>query len=231
MSTKNLAKLAVLMIQLSMLLQGASASEKEFGEMTIRVIDQVGMPEKEWQLAEQAADKVFRSAGVSLTWSRCVRNRTTDNSDCTQLMRTNEVNLIIVDEQSAKRLQAAPGVFGAALTTDDGFGSRAYVYFGRIQQMCGVHHDVKEPFLLGAVVAHELGHLLLGPNSHSPWGIMKPDLERTDMTGISLSALGFDSRQREALYAAVARRVQAAYSQETNANAYRAQATAWSAAR
>jgi len=104
-------------------------------------------------------------------------------------------------------------VFGTALTPHDGsFGSRAYIYFGRIQSKCGEEHDINEALLFGAVVAHEIGHLLLGPNSHSPTGIMKPDLERADMTGIKLSALEFSNRQSKTLRSAVVQRLQAAHS-------------------
>ena len=45
MSAKSLVRLAVLFVQLNMLLVAAHASDEGLGEMTVRVIDQVGVPE------------------------------------------------------------------------------------------------------------------------------------------------------------------------------------------
>jgi len=234
MSTKYLTNLAVLMIQLNVLLPGAHARDKQFGELSVRVIDQVGVPEKQWQLAQQAADKVFQSVGLSVNWVHCLWNPATGNGDCPQSTTPDELkfNLVMVSEQTAKRLQAPARVFGTALTTPEGsFGSRGYIYYGRIQGKCSEEHDINESLLLGAVVAHELGHLLLGPNSHTPKGIMRPDFERDDMTGIQLSGLQFNDRQREILRRAVERRLEAAHSKGMDADSFMAQTTAPSAAR
>lgn len=226
MFTKSLASVAVLVIQLGILLSGAHASDKELGEMSIRVIDQVGVSENEWRLAQEAADEVFQSAGLSLHWTHCLWNPSTGNGRCPQGMMPDELNLLIVSDQTAKQLHAPDRVFGIALTRTEGsFGSRGYIYYDRIHNMWGEQHDINEALLLGAIVAHELGHLLLGANSHSPKGIMKPDLERGDMTGIHLAWLPFNSRQRETLRDAVERRIQAAHPQEIDARLNIAQAS------
>jgi hypothetical protein len=114
----------------------------------------------------------------------------------------------------------------ALMATEGSFGSRGFIYYGRIQSKCTEQHDINEALLLGTIVAHELGHLLLGPNSHSPKGIMKPDFERADMTGIQLSGLQFNGRQRETLRGAVERRLDAAHSKGTDADSFMARTMA-----
>ena len=227
MSTKSLAKLAVVLVLVSRLYVAARASDNEVQGMTIRVIDQVGIPASEWQLAQVFADKILRTAGVSVTWIRCLWNPRTGNTDCPQTDPPNQVNLLVLSEKSTKRLLDQANAFGMALEAPHGsFASRGYIFYGRVQNKCAEQHDINEAYLLGAVAVHEIGHLLLGPNSHSQTGIMKPDFDHNDITGIQLSVLLFNRRQSEALRLAVTSRIQAADSQVTNATLYMSQAAA-----
>jgi hypothetical protein len=226
MSTKSLAKLAVVLVQVSLLPTAARSSDKEFQGMTIRIIDGVGVPATEWQTAQLFADKILRTAGVSVTWVRCLWNPRTGNTDCPATETPNQINLVVLSEQSTRRLLDHANAFGMALETPNGsFASRGYIFYGRIQNKCAEQHDINEASLLGAVVVHEIGHLLLGPNSHSSSGIMKPAFDRNNTPKANLSVLQFDRRQSEALRVAVTSRVQAAHSQRTTARSYMTQAS------
>jgi hypothetical protein len=68
---------------------------------------------------------------------------------------------------------AADTIFGEAFLGADGIGAYADVFFNRVE---GAHREfgVDEAQLLGAVAAHELGHLLLGFHAHAWVGIMAP---------------------------------------------------------
>jgi hypothetical protein len=226
MSTKSVAKLAIVLAQVSILLAAAHASDEEFHGMTIQVIDEVGVPAKEWHAAELFADEKLQTAGVSVTWTRCLWNPNTGNADCPHSGAPNQISLLVVSEQAARRLQDHSHAFGMALVLPNGsFASRGYIFYGRIQTKCAEEHHIQKASLLGAVMAHEIGHLLLGPNSHSRSGIMKPDFDASDVPGVMLSVLRFDGRQSEALRVAVANRIQAAHSQATTARSYMAQAS------
>ncbi|HLV85730.1 MAG TPA: hypothetical protein VKV39_02060 [Candidatus Sulfotelmatobacter sp.] len=217
MSTKKLARVAIVVAQVILLLGAAYATDNQGQEITVRVIDEVGVPAKEWEAAKLFADKILRSAGVPVTWVRCLWNPATGNTDCPLSEIPNQLSLLVVSEQTARRLRDHAEAFGMALVLPNGsFGSRGYVFYGRIQIKCAEKHEINEESLLGAVVAHEIGHLLLGPNSHSRVGIMKPEFDRNDVRGIMLSALKFDHRQSEALRVAVTSRVQASRSQQAN---------------
>ena len=52
----------------------------------------------------------------------------------------------------------------------------ANVIYERIRQIARRRH-VASGLLLGYVIAHELGHLLLPAHSHSSSGLMRPDLD------------------------------------------------------
>jgi len=59
------------------------------------------------------------------------------------------------------------------------------------------------------MIAHEIGHLLLGPNSHSPSGIMQARWEAEQVQQLLKGALVFDKRQAARIQEEVQRRMEA----------------------
>jgi hypothetical protein len=73
----------------------------------------------------------------------------------------------------ADRLKPGQDEIARALLADDGtLGSLADVYTDRLLELCRSQHAAAGP-ILGYVLAHEIGHLLIGPGSHSREGIMR----------------------------------------------------------
>jgi len=83
--------------------------------------------------------------------------------------------------------------YGVAFLGDDGWGAFCDVSYHRILEL---HHAgrASEATILGIVVAHELGHLLLGLDAHSATGIMRPQLQYQDFL-TSEFATGFSRPQ------------------------------------
>ena len=84
----------------------------------------------------------------------------------------------------------------------------ASVFYERVKDLAwGADKDGNEiPLILGNVIAHEVGHLLLGTNSHSPAGIM---CANWDQEYVRLAMRGhqfFSLDESAALGAAVIRR-------------------------
>jgi hypothetical protein len=71
------------------------------------------------------------------------------------------------------------------------------VFYGDVQalaQACGVSSEV----LFGFVIAHELGHLLLGPHAHTGLGLMRPVWTRTDvLNGVAQGQFRFSTEEGE----------------------------------
>ncbi len=93
---------------------------------------------------------------------------------------------VIIDWSDAGCIAGAPGVY-VNLTSDStdgidfsnvtiGFAesgtSDATVLYDRVE-IVARHYHVKRQILLGYTIAHELGHLLLPPHSHSVTGVMR----------------------------------------------------------
>jgi hypothetical protein len=51
--------------------------------------------------------------------------------------------------------------------------------------------------VLGAAIAHEIGHLFLGPNSHSPVGIMRGGWKQDDLLKASQARVTFTPDQAQ----------------------------------
>jgi hypothetical protein len=63
-------------------------------------------------------------------------------------------------------------VMGTAIVDDDGPSVLASVYAATVADR-SAKSGVPQPTILGRVIAHEIGHLLLGSNSHSAHGLMR----------------------------------------------------------
>jgi hypothetical protein len=78
----------------------------------------------------------------------------------------------VLSQEMAAPFYASDETVGFAIP-----GSRAAnVIYERIRQIARRRH-VAPGLLLGYVIAHELGHLLLPARSHSSSGLMRPDLD------------------------------------------------------
>ena len=64
------------------------------------------------------------------------------------------------------------GIFGEAYTDSEGKGTYIKLYYAHLAEP-NAHLPLGEGELLGYVIAHEVGHLLLGTDSHSHEGIMQ----------------------------------------------------------
>ena len=60
--------------------------------------------------------------------------------------------------------------------------------------------------MLAEIIAYEVGHVFLGPNSHSPSGIMAAKWKPRDLIAISQGGYGFTRQQRELIQTEVRRR-------------------------
>lgn len=80
------------------------------------------------------------------------------------------LNVVLLSREMAEKKISTEGIKGVVFGQANAPSGRAYIFCDRIATMAGT-----TPFstVLGDVIAHELGHLLLPPNSHSHTGIMR----------------------------------------------------------
>jgi hypothetical protein len=76
------------------------------------------------------------------------------------------------------------------------------VFMSRVQRTAAANPGIIDiPGLLGHVIAHEIGHLLLKSSAHAPEGLMRADFLRADLKKAAQRQLLFSPEQAESLLA------------------------------
>jgi hypothetical protein len=165
-------------------------------QITVLVNDSAGVPSAVLKQAEAEAARVFRIAGIDITWLNCVG----ENSDelCRVVPTADEFVLHIVPDGKT----SSEWVFGEAFLGEGGEGKYIDIFFNRVRKADGIL-SIDMGRLLGAVSAHELGHLLLGSHAHSQVGIMEPIWEDRSMREIGRGTLVFTKDQSQKMKARV----------------------------
>ena len=134
------------------LLNAPTADSGEPTELALLVISNPHIPQTVRVRAQRVAARIYRDIGVRLVWVA---------------QGQPDVPYRFVLKISPAAL---PSVSQAALGLALG-GTFAYAFYGRIQEFTDANHIDLE-VVLGHVIAHEIGHLLLPQHYHSKTGLM-----------------------------------------------------------
>jgi hypothetical protein len=127
--------------------------------------------------AEAIVTAIYAKAGVTASW--------TDDAQLT---------VVIVPREKAAGLNQSVEAMGFAPGTEKVRGKIAYVLAHRVNQAaekCGAEKGV----VLGAAIAHEIGHLLLPFNAHSKTGVMRAEVTQADFRHAAHGQLLFTDEQ------------------------------------
>jgi len=168
-------------------------------EITIRIHDYAQIKSAVLLQAEQSAANILKEAGVDANWVECrVGETPSGDTACARPMAPLDVILNLLPRSMAKRSDFRDEVFGVAVEgTEKDFGFFASVFYDQVKD-CAVLERIDLAPFLGAVMAHELGHLLLGKHSHSNAGLMRAGWSRKQLYTAEQRRLVFapsDARQ------------------------------------
>jgi hypothetical protein len=154
--------------------------------------------------AEEDARRVFRQAGVETVWATCFPKPEKAESDGCYPVDANHLMLKILPRAIAAHVRERGDVLGTAIVDEKGVGFYAYVFYDHVQRLA--EERKLGHALLGDVLAHEIGHLLLGSNSHSISGIMSAHWYGEELRQISEAAMLFAPSQSQMMRDRVASR-------------------------
>ncbi len=143
----------------------AEAAAETSDPLTIHVLvlDEVGVPAATLSRAQREARRIFESAGITLSWLPA------------QTPPTGSLFIKLVVKIVAKPLGEKArnlNVLALAPGSKEAPGKVALLFYHRIDDLSQLFHlEVSQ--LLGHVMAHEMGHLLLPHGSHAAAGLMK----------------------------------------------------------
>jgi hypothetical protein len=135
--------------------------------ITVRVYDLYGLSPDQRAEALAIASETLASAHVSATWIDCSRVDGVAPPAC--LAKLQDGEMVVRIQASTER---GRHILGTAIVQDDGPCVLASVYAGSVAER-SVKTGIPMSTILGRVTAHEIGHLLLGSNSHAPTGLMQ----------------------------------------------------------
>lgn len=160
-------------------------------QVTVFVNDSASVPEPLVLAAEQNAARPFRYAGVDLKWINCGASGS-DSSRVPCQDPFMSANLVVRLIPHARTL--ADGIFGVSFLDHDA-GAYADIFFEPIRQFHEQNREISLAPILGDVLAHELGHLLLGSNAHSRDGIMQPHWTKEQLQQVAKGRMRFNKEQ------------------------------------
>ena len=191
---------------------GSLATEPSFVEgsrqLTVRVYDYADAKPGLLQRAREQAAEILGRAGVSAHWEQCPISETAPKLDntCAQEAAVHVLQLRIHSREMSRMISKTRIEFGYALPLSKGFGVICGIYLDQtfdLADSLGVPPHV----VLGHTIAHEIGHLLMGHNSHSKAGIMVAKWGDSEIRLAKKGRLEFSDAQAARMQADVAARL------------------------
>jgi hypothetical protein len=153
--------------------------------------------------ATAEASAIFARTGVELAWADCTGPA--PEPLCGQVEGPVALNLRLMPARLAPA-ELPEGIFGFALmSTTSGFARTANVYYDRVGAIAD-GRKYRLAVVLGAMMAHEIGHLLLGQGSHSMYGLMSLPWGPKVLTAANRGMLSFSKREAMAIEQAAVER-------------------------
>ena len=179
---------------------GYSAAESDLA-VSVAVYNYAAVPEATLVHLEAETQSIFAKAGVEVGWRNCVILGK-------HSLLAARIALRILPSPMVKRLEASEKEGGFATTCPrDELVCHADIFYDRAQDLVRTGADADLSQILGVLAAHEMGHLLLGADSHSPVGIMRSKWGPTDFQAAANGQLIFTAQQAGQLQAELRKRM------------------------
>ena len=172
--------------------------QRSDSQMIVSVYNDAGVPAPLLQRAEDNAGRLFRRADLDLIWVTCSKG-VSGESVCPGGTRSSQIYFHVISQS----LTLSDNAFGVAFLGSDGVGRYADLFFDPIQKLA-TNFAPAEAEIMGSVMAHEIGHLLLGSQAHSHSGIMEAHWSSQELRNIAEGNLAFTRPQCQKMLSRVA---------------------------
>jgi hypothetical protein len=160
-------------------------------QVTVSIYNHAGVPATILDGAERRAASILESANFDVVWLHCVRPSNEDAIACKKIDLPGHLALRIIPDVASSMSDAA---FGVTFLAADGTGKYSDVFWKRAVDLHATS-SLDLGSVLGSVIAHELGHLLLGSHAHAVSGIMRTHWEAEELRRIAMGTLLFTPKQ------------------------------------
>jgi len=136
--------------------------------------------------ARREVIRIYAQIGVRVIWAEHVTSSPKDPL------------VIIISPVTGQWV--GPMSLGLAVRGANFSGRLAYVFYDRVQPLAR-KHQMRDSSLLGVVIAHEIGHLLLPYGSHSSNGLMRGEWDTRQLSLAGARLLRFTAQQAKLIRA------------------------------
>ena len=189
-------------ISLVPILSAAEATEDP--RLVIRFHDSTGAPRESIDAAGQETVRILSDAGIGAIWVDCSGDLFDPGAEKTCSRPAGPLDVVFkILPHPGEAHGLSQETTGFSVVPNDGTpGVLAGVFLDRVL-LIGRSARTWTFQIVGLLAAHEIGHLLLGTNSHSRAGIMRSELSDMTLRGTSWGHLRFSrseaNRMRDAL--------------------------------
>jgi hypothetical protein len=160
---------------LAVMLIGATTAraDRAPATLTVRLYNGSGLATDHLVSARRSAAAILGETGIALAFRHCgTLVHGTPADACDQPLAPSEVVVRVINAPAAS-LSLPSEAFGVTYVLEEtNRGWLATVFADRVTR-AATRAGVEPSVLLGRVIAHELGHLLLGAHYHGVYGLMR----------------------------------------------------------
>jgi hypothetical protein len=151
---------------------GSATARPLASTVVVRVFDNFGVAPAELAHALDEARGIFLHADVDIIWRNCSGGPEPRPSACGEVPAPNELLVRLVASPTPAASPQRVSLGSSLLDLEGAHGVLGTVFPDRVQLIAHVA-GVDGATVLGRVVAHEAGHLLLGAATHAERGLMR----------------------------------------------------------
>jgi hypothetical protein len=193
--SKLTAAFTLALVEMTNLSSLEAQPRKDLFDVTVGIANIVAAPSGVIKHAQEVANRVLHSAGVTAQWVSCPGPGMgiKDYPDCPLHLSPSHVVI----------------KFGHPFERKDGFrithfafttGFQVTIIYEQVEQ-AALKAEIAAGSVLGMIMAHEIGHVLLGDDSHSSTGVMRPQWRPKDFVHGSPADFRFTSGQVKQIHA------------------------------
>jgi hypothetical protein len=160
--------------------------------LTVSVYNDAALPFATLHEAEIVSSRIFEESGIHVVWLNCSPGDRMSAASCQIAVSRSYWHLRVARHS----LSLQPSVLGISYLSREG-GSQADVFYESIGNLRG-NATTHPAIILGHVMSHEIGHLLLGTNSHSPSGIMRAHWDQEQL-GLAIAGVLYFNKSQSRL--------------------------------
>jgi len=163
-------------------------------EILIRVSNANNIPGSILLPAQGVASRILAQAGIQVRWVK-----TADSEPATEMNGCRDRHLNVIDMAFVVKAPANQRFVLATAAPYASGGVRIHVFWDRILDAHPADGPPVQRSLLGHVLAHEIGHVLIGSQEHSPAGLMKAAWTNFELGSMRAGPLPIAKQDTEAM--------------------------------